>query len=116
MIKPGSPEYNSDYVSTTNVIARFDEDGAITDSNGLVSQRWEDLGDGWKKVTYEAEVDGKMYFRLRGTNHPLDTPEELDKAGNPLPDFAGENTAEKAFSDLWFYSNPVFVETASIAK
>jgi len=26
----------------------------------------------------------------------------LDEAGNPLPDFAGENSAGKAFSDLWF--------------
>jgi hypothetical protein len=116
LISPGSPEYTNDYVSTTKVIARFDGTGGITDSNGLVSQKWKDMGDGWKKVTYEAEVEGKMYFRLRGTNHPLNTPEELDQAGNPLPDFAGENSAEKAFSDLWFYSNPVFVDVTAEAN
>jgi hypothetical protein len=54
-----------------------------------------------------------MYIRIRGTNHPLNTPGELDGAGNPLPDIAAENSAAKAFSDLWFYSNPVFVESVS---
>ena len=78
--------------------------------NGLESIKWDDSGNGWKKITYQAEVNGKMYFRLRGTNLALNTPEELDGAGNPLPDLAEENTAVKAFSDLWFYSNPVFVE------
>ena len=51
-----------------------------------------------------------MYFRIRGTNLALNTPDELDGEGNPLPDIAEENNGVKAFSDLWFYSNPVFVE------
>jgi hypothetical protein len=84
------------------------------DSNGLESQKWEDQGDGWKKITYQFAVNGDMYVRLRGTNHPLNTEEELDGAGNPLPDIAGENNAALAFSDLWFYSNPVFVQTKSM--
>jgi hypothetical protein len=109
-ISPSNPDYRKDNVSTTKIIARFDSDGGIKDINGLVSIKWIDQGDGWKKITYEADVKGNMYFRLRGTNHPLNTPEELDGAGNPLPDFAEENNAVKAFSDLWFYSNPVFVE------
>ena len=113
LISPEDPDYTKDNVSTTFVIARFDENGGIRDANGLVSQKWDDLGDGWKKITYQADVNGSMYFRLRGTNHPLNTPEEIDGAGNPLPDFAEENTAAKAFSDLWFYSNPVFVEMVS---
>ena len=54
-----------------------------------------------------------MYLRLRGTNHPLNTPGETDGAGNPLPDIFEENSAAEAFSDLWFYSNPVFIQTAS---
>jgi hypothetical protein len=109
-ISQSNPDYRKDNVSTTKIIARFDSDGGIKDINGLVSIKWIDQGDGWKKITYEADVKGNMYFRLRGTNHPLNTPEELDGAGNPLPDFAEENNAVKAFSDLWFYSNPVFVE------
>ena len=51
-----------------------------------------------------------MYIRIRGTNHPLNTPEEMDGAGNPQPDIVEENSATKAFSDLWFYSNPIFIK------
>jgi len=107
---PGSPDYNKDYVTTTKVISRFDATGGLKDVNGLVSKKWKDIGNGWKRITYQADVNGKMYFRIRGTNHPVNTPEEVDGEGNPLPDIAEENTAAKAFSDLWFYTNPVFVE------
>ena len=113
LISPNSPDYSTDNVSTTHVIARFDASGGIKDINGLVSQKWEDLGNGWKKIAYSLEVKGNMYLRLRGTNHPLNTPEELDGAGNPLPDIVEENTAAKAFSDLWFYSNPIFIQSVS---
>jgi hypothetical protein len=37
----------------------------------------------------------------------------MDGAGNPLPDIAEENSATNAFADLWFYSNPVFIESVS---
>ena len=115
-ISPAGPDYNKDNVSTTKVIARFDATGGVKDTNGLESQKWEDSGNGWKKISYQIEVNGNMYFRLRGTNHPLNTPEESDGAGNPLPDIAEENTAAKAFSDLWFYSNPVFVQSVAREK
>jgi hypothetical protein len=113
LISPEEPDYTKDNVSTTAVIARFDARGGKVDPSGLESQRWQDLGDGWKKITYQLEVEGNMYVRLRGTNHPLNTPEESDGAGNPLPDMAEENTAAEAFSDLWFYSNPVFIQTGA---
>ena len=64
-------------------------------------------------MTYKADIDGRMYFQIRGTNHALNAPEETDGEGNPLPDIAEENSAQKAFSDLWFYSNPIFVESVS---
>ena len=61
-------------------------------------------------------VSGTMYFRLRGTNLPPSTPGETDEEGNPLPDdeACGNdgrtppkcNTREKAYADLWFYSEP----------
>ena len=110
LIDPSDPGYFKDTVSTTRIIARFDARGGIKDPNGIESLRWTDSGDGWKTMTFNAEINGKMYFRLRGTNLALNTPGELDGAGNPLPDFTGENTPAKAFADLWFYSNPVFVE------
>jgi hypothetical protein len=52
-----------------------------------------------------------MYFRLRGTNLPPDTPNETDAEGNPLADsLVGANTVAKAWADLWFYSNPIYIQ------
>jgi hypothetical protein len=113
IIPADSPDYSKDKVSTTRLIARFDSTGGIVDDNGIESIKWIDQGNGWKKISYKADLKGKMYFRLRGTNHPVRTAGETDGAGNPLFDAAGENDAAKAFSDLWFYSNPVFVEKIS---
>ena len=67
-------------------------------------------------------VHEAMYFRLRGTNLPPSTPGETDEEGNPLSDdeACGKdqappkcNTREKAYGDLWFYSNPIFVEIST---
>ena len=110
MIPPDNPDYNSDKVTTTHVIARFDDIGGIADADGIISRKWKRRSDGWISIVFEAPVEDKMYFRLRGTNNPLNTPGEIDGNGNPLPDFAGDNDATKAFSDLWFYSNPVYIE------
>jgi hypothetical protein len=111
LIASDHPDYSKDNVSTTKVIARFDATGGIKDTNGLESIKWENSGNGWKRIVFEAELIGRMYFRLRGTNLALNTLEELDGAGNPLPDIVEENSASKAFADLWYYSNPVFVES-----
>lgn len=113
LINPDHPDYHKDTVSTTAVIARFDANGGIKDENGIVSQQWEELGNGWKKMTHRMPVKGHIYLRIRGTNLPLNTPGELDGSGNPLPDIAEVNSAAKAFSDLWFYSNPIFVQSAN---
>ncbi|MBG0860022.1 MAG: hypothetical protein IQL11_10990 [Bacteroidales bacterium] len=113
LISPSSTDYTRDNISNTRVIARFDATGGLKDLNGLESIKWTDPGNDWKKMTYRAEISGNMYFRLRGTNLALNTPEEIDGAGNPLPDIAEENSAAKAFSDLWFYSDPIFVEYLS---
>jgi hypothetical protein len=75
-----------------------------------------------------------QYFRLRGTNLPVSTPNETDANGNPLiDDLSNRNSVActhadcpthlnnvagtkyssydvAAWSDLWFYSNPVFVQ------
>ena len=49
-------------------------------------------------VNYTISVGAPVYIRVRGTNS-----DELE----PDIDPADENP----WSDLWFYSNPVFVET-----
>lgn len=109
---PDMPEYYVDQVSTTSVIARFDANGGNTDMNGLTSIKWTKKKNGWIEIVYEIKnVDKDMFFRLRGTNHGLNVSNETDGAGNPLPDaLMGSNNAAKAFADLWFYSNPVFVK------
>jgi hypothetical protein len=71
--------------------------------------------------------------RLRGTNLPVATPFETDLNGNPLLDFGSQGKIAcsdascpshltttagvkyssfdvAGWSDLWFYSNPIFVE------
>ena len=87
-----------------------------------------------------------QYFRLRGTNLPPSTPFETDANGNPLLDFLATPADQTlpgaiacadaacpahmrtaggvkyssfdvaAWSDLWFYSNPVYVEVLNSTK
>jgi hypothetical protein len=83
---------------------------------------------GWEVMTVAFVPKANMYFRLRGTNLPPDTPNQTDSAGNPLvdtltyktvanPDPSSAaavptvtiNTPAQAWADLWFYSNPIFI-------
>jgi hypothetical protein len=105
--KPGTRAYGIDVNPAVRVVAR------------IFAGNWT-CGNGWCAARIDAgPVDGPMYFRLRGTNLPPSTPGETDAEGNPLPDDRacgkgqvppGCNTREKALADLWFYSNPIFVE------
>ena len=91
-------------------------------------------------------VKASQYFRLRGTNLPASTPFETNADGNPLNDFdlipfditvPGKVVCSDAacpvhmrtingvkyssfdvaaWSDLWFYSNPVFIEVVNAVK
>jgi len=68
---------------------------------------------------------GSHYFRLRGTNLGVDVPGEM-VAGEPQPDVSIKVTDvptaaarfnainARNYSDLWFYSNPVFVKAAAL--
>jgi hypothetical protein len=110
-----SNEYKCDTVTTTQVIARFGKTAAAADPNGISTVLWTNEGNGYYSATYEVEVpQGETrYYRLRGTNHPLSTANETDACGNPLPDsLMGTNTAAKAFADLWFYTNPLYVQNS----
>ncbi len=113
-IDPSSPDYTKGTVETTKVVARFGKT-AHTDANGITTQIWTDLGNGVKQINYTFTLtSNKMYLRLRGTHHAFGAANtEIDDKGNPLVDNFGENTAAKAFEDLWFYSNPIFVETTA---
>jgi hypothetical protein len=79
-----SADPNLDTNPTTRVVERFD------------SGDWERDGDYLTMSVLLEDVSGDAYVRVRGTNGM-----ELE----PEPDPGGEDP----WSDLWFYSNPVFV-------
>ncbi len=112
MVLPSSPDYKKDSVNTTTVVARFDAKGGVKDASGLISEKWKSTGKGWVEMNFTIRnVTRPIYFRLRGTNVGINIPNETDQNGNPLNDKLMEpNSAAKAFADLWFYSNPIFVK------
>ncbi|WPB56257.1 hypothetical protein [Xylophilus sp. GOD-11R] len=91
-------------------------------------------------------ASASQYFRLRGTNLPASVPGETDANGNPLLDFGSSpadstlpgtipcsdaacpahlrtvggikySTFDVAgWADLWFYSNPVYIEVVNSTK
>jgi len=104
--------YSSAINASARVVARFDAVGGITDTNGLTSLAWTDLGGGIRQMSMTFDAQGQStYFRLRGSNLGLGVTNETDGAGNPLADsLMGTNDATKPYDDLWFYSNPVYVQ------
>jgi hypothetical protein len=121
-ISSSSPDYaTKDTNSSTHVIKTF------------TKSSWKRTKGGWKTMTVRVKATANMYFRLRGTNLAANTPNETDASGNPLKDelsytsipnpidggatmTAPVNTAALAWTDLWFYSNPVFLTAATPAK
>ena len=113
-----SDEYKKDFVESTKVLARFGKTASNADPCGVETIAWTEEGGGFVSVEYKTNIaDGeKMYFRLRGTNQALNTPERTNECGNPLADIQGQNNAAKAFEDLWFYSNPIFVTNTNFTS
>jgi hypothetical protein len=99
------------------------------------TSNWTNSGSNYLTMSYKVSAGTKsQYFRLRGTNLPVNTPNETDANGNPLPDdFSTSNRVPctdaacpthlnnaggvkyssydvASWADLWFYSNPVFVQ------
>jgi len=114
-----NPEYGNDKNETTKVFATFtkadwkEEQGE--DDDYAYRKNHKEGGkhnrNRWYAVEYNVKnMSSNMYFRLRGTNLAPDTENETDSEGNPLiDDLMAPNTPEKAYADLWFYSNPIFV-------
>jgi len=103
LVAPDSPDYTKASNESTKVIATF------------TSADWELDEDGFNVITYPVKgLDKSTYYRLRGTNQPVNSPFETDEMGNPLADSLatanlGLDEAEEAWADLWFYSNPIFI-------
>jgi hypothetical protein len=76
---------NLDRNPTTRVLARF------------VDKQWKRDGDSYTITTTLPNADRNFYLRIRGTST-----QDLE----PPMDTIGENPWE----DLWFYSNPIFIE------
>lgn len=92
-------EYYKPVNPTTAVLARFNKGD------------WEQDKEGWNKIRLQLKATADSYFRLRGTNNRIGRDKaEIGKDGNPVLDVPGENTPEKTWADLWFYSNPIFVD------
>ena len=106
---PGTPGYSRDTNPSTRVLKRF------------TRSDWKLDADGYFTVSYTVKAANNQYFRLRGTNLGTDVPNET-AGGEPLPDAQTTGTDNVArfnainarnYSDLWFYSNPVFVKVAA---
>jgi hypothetical protein len=115
----------TDYGTNAAVIETFERRGGVDK-------------DGYMTYVVNLKADKSMYLRLRGTNMPAGIPYETDEMGNPLADSeandaiyavmdAGEleeklfddvtvatnsklDEVAEAYADLWFYSNPIFIE------
>ncbi|MEE4301622.1 MAG: hypothetical protein V2J24_19450 [Pseudomonadales bacterium] len=91
IVGPVGPQAGSEDVNAnagTHVEARFD----------ATTPGWTRRGE-IVEIEHAFTVDGPVYLRLRGTNTA-----QLEPEPDPL--------MEDPWSDLWFYSNPVFVELA----
>lgn len=112
-----NPDYKKDTNETTRVIATFtSKDWQPSRKTGLTRKGEKKISDnkGWRTVTYRLRHIGHdMYFRLRGTNLACGIKEETDGECNPMADeLQGPNSQDKAYGDLWFYSNPLFVRVS----
>ncbi|KKO55078.1 S-layer protein [Paenibacillus sp. DMB20] len=103
--KPGTAAYSKNTNDSTKVLKRF------------TSKDWKSDKDGYNVITYRTKAAKDQYFRLRGTNLGVNVEGET-KNGEPLVDpktdiednetrFAEIN--ERNYKDLWFYSNPIFI-------
>ncbi|MNO26026.1 Endoglucanase precursor [compost metagenome] len=108
-VQPGTPEYDKATNESTKVVARF------------TSADWTTDAEGYNVITYKlGAADKDRYYRLRGTNLGVNVPGETSN-GEPLLDVKNltvDNATRFAeinnrnYQDLWFYSNPIFVDVA----
>jgi hypothetical protein len=99
-VQPGTPEYNNDTNPSAKVVATF------------FASDWKADEDGWNEIRCPLIVKNDMYARLRGirgTNVPVNTSGKTDELGNPLLDPV-PNSEDLVWSNLWFYSNPIFIK------
>lgn len=104
-----NPAFNAVDTTVASVVKTFDASSWTTDGEGYTTMRY-----------VVPSVSDNMFFRIRGTNlgynvvkmDPTGTKVVYgtDAEGNPLRNTPGTNNADMAWDDLWFYSNPIFIE------
>jgi hypothetical protein len=113
-IDPADPAYLTSETNPSTTVAKT-----------LTKSAWK-VESGWKVMTYKVKAGKDGYFRLRGTNLAAGATNQTDAQGNPLVDTLDYvdfpnpkdgglttwhgSTPDNAWADLWFYSNPVFVD------
>ena len=102
-ISPNSEAYKNDKNETTKVIKTF------------TSEDWTTDEEGYNTLTFTVRADQDRYYRLRGTNLEISVEGQTDEKGNPVRDETPERPSadtvnDENYSDLWFYSNPIFVD------
>jgi hypothetical protein len=103
-----NPAYNAIDTTVARVVETFDASSWTKDSDGFTTMRF-----------VVPRVTDDMFFRIRGSNlgynvMKMDSTGKkivygTDAAGNPLINTPGTNNADMAWDDLWFYSNPIFI-------
>lgn len=104
-----NPDFNAVDETVAGIVAIFDASSWIVDAEGYTTMRY---------VVPSVEAD--MFFRIRGTNLDYEVVKMdstgtkiiygTDVNGSPLKNTPGTNSADMAWDDLWFYSNPIFVD------
>jgi hypothetical protein len=109
-VDPGTPEYTKATNDTTKVLKRF------------TSEDWTTDAEGYNVIKYKVgAADKDRYFRLRGTNLGTDVAGEtingepqIDLKNNTVDNLTRfEEINNRNYSDMWFYSNPIFVDVES---
>lgn len=108
-----NPDYDGEINKSIRIMASFTRKDWKEELPGQ-DEKETTGGNNWQTIVYQIpHLDRDMYFRLRGTNLGRAVKNETDGQGNPLSDeLLAPNTQDKAYADLWFYSNPIFVRVA----
>jgi hypothetical protein len=139
VVQPGQPNYavpNAGGVAGASIV--YNPSTVIARQIPTASMHTRRLEGGATRYTFETSFTAgrtPFYIRSRGTNIPVATPNVSDSAGNPLIDYSNAKVPcadracpahmeadangvkyvthdVQAYSNLWFYANPIFVRPA----
>ena len=142
VIQPGAPGYAVPNAGgTAGAAIVYNPSTVIAEQVHVKDMKVKHLGDGSTRLTFTTAFTAgntPAYLRARGTNIPVATPNVTDSAGNALLDVNNAlvsctdpacpahldtvNGVKKvtydvlAYSNLWFYANPIFIRPESFPK